>query len=156
MLVSDPDRALDEIRRVLRPGGRLAAATWGDPAGNPWLSSVGMAAMMQGVGPGGPPKGPGSPFSLADPEDLRGRLDAAGFRDVTVEVVESTRSYADARQHFDMVSALAPPLAVALAAAADETVAAVRAGVEGLTAPYRTPDGGIDLPMRALVISASA
>jgi ubiquinone/menaquinone biosynthesis C-methylase UbiE len=156
MLMPDPDRALAEVRRVLRPGGRLVAAVWGDPAGNPWLASVGMAAMMQGVVAGGPPTGPGSPFSLANPDDLRGRLAAAGFRDAEVDVVDSVRSYADARLHFDMVSVLAPPLAVALTAASEEKVAAVRAGVEALTAPYRTADGGIELPMQALLVGATA
>lgn len=156
MLVPDPDLALTEIRRVLRPGGRLAAATWGEASANPWLASVGMVAMMQGVVQGGPPVGPGSPFSLADPDDLRARAGAAGFAEVEVEVVETTRNYQDPREHFDMISVMAPPLAVALATARPEQVEAVRAGVEALTATYRTATGGLEIPMRALVLRAVA
>ena len=37
MLVPDPARAAREIRRVLRPGGRVAVAVWGPRERNPWL-----------------------------------------------------------------------------------------------------------------------
>src|SRR6266540_2235743 len=40
MLVPDPARAAHEIRRVLRPGGRVAIAVWGPRERNPWLGIV--------------------------------------------------------------------------------------------------------------------
>ena len=37
MFAADPARAAGEIRRVLRPGGRVALAVWGPRERNPWL-----------------------------------------------------------------------------------------------------------------------
>jgi SAM-dependent methyltransferase len=156
MLVADPTEAATEARRVLRPVGRLAAAVWADPSVNPWLASVGMAAMMHGLVAGGPPTGPGGPFSLADPEAVRALLEDAGFTDVRVDAVDGVRHYDGVEEHLDMGGSLAPPLSAALAAAAPETVTAVRETLRQLTSAYLTDDGGLDLPLRALVASATA
>ena len=126
---------------------------WGAPPDNPWLTSVGMAAMMHGLVQGGPPVGPGGPFSLADPVDLEKRVRGAGFTDVTVHVVDAVRHFATPEEHFETVGALAPPLAAALGAASDQQRAIVRETVTGLTAQYRDADG-LHLPMRALICLA--
>src|SRR5882762_8474624 len=44
MFTLDPSVAFAEIRRVLRPGGRIGALTWGGIEHNPWMTCVGMAA----------------------------------------------------------------------------------------------------------------
>lgn len=155
MFVPDPLRALQEVRRVLRPGGRLATAVWGDPGRNPWMTSVGFAAMINGVLSGPMPTEPGGPFSLGDPEVLQTLARDAGFTDVRVEEVPFTRHYASAEEQFGMVRVLAPPIAAALAAATDEQVEAVRRTAEEAVAAYRSTDGGYDLPACALVLRAS-
>lgn len=153
MLMHEPDVALAECRRVLRPGGRFAAVVWGGPHENPWMTTVGMAAMMHGLVQGGPPVGPGGPFSLADPDDLEKRVRGAGFADVTVTRVESTRLFASSDEHVDTVLALAPHLGTALDRATAEQVAAVRAQVAALTAQFRT-DTGLRIPATALLCLA--
>src|SRR5882724_1299093 len=70
MFTPAPADALAEILRVLRPGGRFAALTWGAMDRNPWMTCVGMAAMANGLVDGGPPVGPGGIFSLSDPAGL--------------------------------------------------------------------------------------
>ncbi len=70
MFVPDPARAAGEIRRVLRPGGRVAVAVWGPRERNPWLGLVFDAVSAQ-TGPPVPPPGIPGPFSLDDAADAR-------------------------------------------------------------------------------------
>jgi ubiquinone/menaquinone biosynthesis C-methylase UbiE len=154
MLIPQPEVALGEIHRVLRPGGRLGVATWGTAPANPWMTTVGMAAMMHGLVQGGPPTGPGGPFSLADHEHVAALVRGAGFSDVSVEGIASS-TLLEPERHLDLVGALAPPLAAALNAATPEQRAAVAKTVGELTAQYRE-DGGVRLPSSAVLCVARA
>ena len=59
MFALDPARAAREIRRVLRPGGRVALAVWGPRERNPWLGVVLDAVSAQVGAPVPPPGDPG-------------------------------------------------------------------------------------------------
>ncbi len=155
MFVSEPVEALREIRRVLRPGGRLAAAVWGAPESNPWMVSVGLATMMTGLLSGPMPTDPGGPFSLGNPDELEKLARVAGFADVRVEVVSYSRHYASADELFDTVRVLAPPLAAALEDATPEQLATARATAANFIAQYRRDDGSYDVPACAMVLLAS-
>jgi ubiquinone/menaquinone biosynthesis C-methylase UbiE len=65
MLTPDPARTFREIRRVLRPDGRLAYAVMGPPDRNPWVALMMGALMQNGHMPPGDPFGPGGVFSLS-------------------------------------------------------------------------------------------
>ena len=155
MFVPEPARALREIRRVLRPGARLAAAVWGAPEANPWMVSVGFATMMTGLLTGPMPTEPGGPFSLGDPDELEKLALEAGFGDARVEVVTYSRQYASADDLFDMVRVLAPPISAALAGATPEQLTTARATTADFIAPHQRDDGSYDVPACALVLLAS-
>jgi SAM-dependent methyltransferase len=154
MLMPEPRRGLAEIRRVLRPGGRLAVAVWAAPEHNPWLLSVGMALLFSGAMSGPMPTDPGGPFSLGDPGRLVDLATAAGFTDAEVSEVGASFEADDVAQHVENLAALAPPLAEALAAATVDQREAILTTASGILEPFHT-DSGFVLPGRALLLRAS-
>jgi len=152
MFTPDPAVAFIEIHRVLAPGGRVGALTWAGIEHNPWMTCVGMAAMMNGLASGGPPIGPGSIFSLGDPGQLEVLATGAGFLDVTVEEIALTFRADDIDTHVARVGALAGPLATVLESASAEHQAAVRRTAAELAAQY-VSDHGLEIPGRALLVS---
>ena len=84
MFFSDLDRALAEIKRVLSPGGRFVAATWG-PLEQPYLEmTVGtIRRMLPGIEI---PSGARSMFKFGDPAALESALLTAGFTEIQASV----------------------------------------------------------------------
>src|SRR5207302_1573289 len=80
MFFGDPVAAFTNLRRALRPGGRLAFVCWQNVFANEWMLVPGAAAAsVTGSLPQMPePDAPG-PFSLAEPDRVRSILGAAGF-----------------------------------------------------------------------------
>jgi SAM-dependent methyltransferase len=151
MFAVEPVVALREIRRVLRPGARFAAAVWGPPADNPWLGRV-FDAVSEVLGRPMPPPGLPGPFSLSDADALRALAGAAGFVDVAVERHDVPTHAATFDQWWARTSALAGPLANILpmlpADEQDDLVTRLRAA----TAPYTSPDGGLAFPGVSLLL----
>ena len=153
MFVPRPLEALRECRRVLRAGGRAAVAVWAGPGQNPWLTSVGMSAMLQGLVQGGPPTDPGGIFSLGEPDVLSELAREAGFTDVEVHRQPIVAHYDSANEHYDSVESLAGPLHHALLAATPDQQAAVRASATSLIEPYKIGNA-YEIPGEALLLQA--
>lgn len=157
MLVVDPAAAVQEMRRVLRPGGRVAVAVWDLAERNPWATIDGRA--LVGLGHTAPPDpdapGPGM-FALAAPGRLREELESAGFVDVVVEAVDLPRTYADVDDYVEESLALSLAFREAWeqlsAAQRDEA----RDRIGELAAPFAVAGGRFELPGSSLVAAASA
>jgi ubiquinone/menaquinone biosynthesis C-methylase UbiE len=138
ILRGEPPRALGEIRRVLRSGGRLAFSVWGARELNPWMT-VPADVMVE--------RGHLSPQSDAEirlsarrnPESIRALLVAAGFGEPEIETLPVAYRFAGADELWFFVSELRGPVALALAELREDERAEIRAEVESRAT--RTADG---------------
>lgn len=80
MFFEDNVSAFSNLRRAVRPGGRLAATAWALPSENPWFSVPRkiVDSVIAGV-PRPDPAGPG-PMRFGDPSILGGLLERAGWK----------------------------------------------------------------------------
>ncbi len=154
MFALDPGAALREARRVLRPGGRLALATWAEPARVPFGAIPRQALVDAGLVDGFDTGGPGM-FDLPDPEGLRGLLEEAGFMEVAIEEVPVVFSYADLDDFWAMTADLSRPFGDLVATLDERQTADLRERVAAALEPFAA-DGGLSLPGVALAAAASA
>lgn len=80
MFFDDPVAAFANIRRTLRPAGRLVMMVWQPHERNEW--DVAINQSLAGPEPVASPSAQPDPFSLADPSIVKQILGAAGFSDI--------------------------------------------------------------------------
>jgi SAM-dependent methyltransferase len=85
---TDPVAAFANLRRALRPGGRLAFICAAEAEANEWLQALASLKDILPLGGFGKPGGPGM-FSLTDPDHIRDLLAAGGFAGVEVQRIEA-------------------------------------------------------------------
>lgn len=155
MLMPDPASALVGSQRVLRPGGRIAVATWGPPQQNLWIIMLGASLLQHGHAVQTDPMGPGGLFSLSTPEVLEERLETAGFRDVRTFPVVVRESFERFEDFWELHAATGGPLRRVIDALAPDEVEAVRETCRASCEAMRD-DAGYTFVGQALVASGRA
>jgi SAM-dependent methyltransferase len=151
--VADRPRALAEMMRVLRPGGRLGFYVWDYPGGGvQFLRAFWTAAAALDDQAADLSEGRRFPFCI--PDELRALAEAAGFSDVSLTAIEVPTDFADFEDFwrpFTLGAGPAPGYCSSLAPDARDRLR------ENLHASLpRTPDGGIAMTARALAVQAVA
>jgi SAM-dependent methyltransferase len=152
MFALDPGAAVREIRRVLRPGGRVALAVWGPRERNPWLTLI-FDTVGAHLGEPVPPPGIPGPFALDDPTLLADLLTGAGFASVDVEEMPVPVRDASFDDWWTRTTALAGPLAARLAALPSSVRVAIEADLREAVRPFSTPRG-LEFPGVTLLAGA--
>ncbi len=129
MLFPDMPRALSEMARVTKPGGRVLMHVFGAPERVEFLAFFlrAITAVVPGF-PGLPSDPPPLEFQLRDPERLRRELTGAGLKGVSVETVTERMEFRSGRELWDWLVHSNPIVRRILSqlAVTDDQTAAIR------------------------------
>lgn len=141
MFFDDPVAAFTELRKTLKPGGRIAFACWQEPAKNDWytlpLNSIAGIVEQPSVDTSAP-----GPFAFSDPQRVERILTEAGFAQVELRAFEAPFYYGrgdtreamaeDALQQVFRVGPIQRLLAAQSEQVRERAAAAIRAKLTGL------------------------
>lgn len=157
MFFDDAYAAFANLRRALRPGGRLQFACWGPMPENPWVQEM-MGVLARHVElPKPVPRAP-SPFAFAETEYVQDILGRAGLRDIAFsawrgwQLVGGAGANAAQAAQFLMDAASAGD---ALADQPQQLKDRVRVDLEQMLTRFDGPEG-VRTPAMAWIVSARA
>lgn len=156
MFFADPVAAFGNLRRAVRPGGRLALAAWRAAAENPW-STAPLGAVRHLLPPMPPPPDPEAPgqFAFGDAARVRRILEGAGWGAVALTPHEFAMPLAGpggAAEAAEFALRFGPAARASATLPAAEQ-AAVRAALEAHFSGLDGP-GGIALPASVWFVTA--
>jgi ubiquinone/menaquinone biosynthesis C-methylase UbiE len=113
MLFPDRHKGFLELCRILRPGGRAVVSGW---AGPDRFEAFGLflEAIQKALPEFPKPKSPLPVFTLADPDDFKFQMEAAGFKEVKVDFVSKEMVLDDFNSVWAMLTVGAPPIKILL------------------------------------------
>lgn len=154
MFFADPPAAFANIRRAMKPGGRLSFVCWRTPGENPIMILPMQAALAHVEAPPPPPEpGAPGPFAFADPERVKAILSAAGFSDIAVTPHEAAIGPGDLETTLALALRVGP-LGALLRENPDKREAVIEA-VRAALAPHDGPDG-VKLGSATWIVTATA
>ena len=146
----EPDRALVEMRRVLRPGGRVAISIWERPSPNNGFGVLMGAIKAHGRLDVPLPHGPDF-FQFGDLDNMKGALAQTGFIDVDAVTVSLTLRLERATSFIDTVLQGTVRAKALLLAQSDTALSAINAATaQAIDRLFRAEDS-FRVPMPAIV-----
>jgi SAM-dependent methyltransferase len=137
-------RALAEMRRVLKPEGRIAVVVWDEPSKSPFVT-VGGGAVSRFHAPTPPnPNSPGA-FRFAKPDVLERALRDAGFGDVIIANVPMPIEFGSTQDYWEMFTECAAGIKTKISTLSKEDQLKLRALMDELAAPHMVVDGRLRL-----------
>ncbi|MEJ5049357.1 class I SAM-dependent methyltransferase [Chryseobacterium culicis] len=150
MFFPDMLMAAQEMIRVLKPGGRIAASVWNGPDKNLWFTSA-MSSVNRNMTL--PPPSPGAPgmFRCAEENLIADLFSKAGFKNISQKNIEGKLNCGTADVYWGFASEVVGPVVNSLSMADDALRQKIKSEV------YKTindtyPDGKVAINFSANVI----
>jgi ubiquinone/menaquinone biosynthesis C-methylase UbiE len=159
MFFANPVAALRNMRRALKPGGRLCMVVWRRKLDNDWMYSAEQVVKGFVDRPDEsdePTCGPG-PFSMADADVVSDQVRAAGFTDVVLHRCDiQITAGRDLDEAVAMLMALGPGGEVLrlLGDRADTVRPQIQAALEAELGRFETADGTLLAPASSWIVAA--
>jgi SAM-dependent methyltransferase len=150
--LAEPERALREAFRVLKPGGRIAFTVWDAPQRAVGFGAFYAAVRAHGSPDVGLPDGPGF-FELSEPERSLDVLRSAGFASPSCSVSPQVWRLRDPDEVFDTIAHATVRAAAVLRAQSAPAREAIRTALRIALAAHRRGEG-FEVPMPAVLASA--
>jgi ubiquinone/menaquinone biosynthesis C-methylase UbiE len=150
MFFPDMQLAVNEMVRVLKPGGKIATAVWNIPEKNFWVTAIGGTINRNMQLPGPAPEAPGM-FRCAKSGLIQGLFRNAGLSSVTETEVNSKLNCGTAETYWNMMTEVAAPFVAALSNADDTMREKIRNEVY-LAVNQKHPESNIAIDASALVV----
>ncbi|WP_133272539.1 class I SAM-dependent methyltransferase [Hymenobacter radiodurans] len=150
MFFPDMLLAAKEMARVLKPGGKIAAAVWGVPDKNAWVTAI-MGTIQKNISlPAPAPRAPGM-FRCGSPGFLADLFKQAGFKHVSEKEVTGKLTCGDNERYWNFMNEVAAPVVAALSKADTATTEKIKQQVFELV-DQKYPDKKAALDYGAVVV----
>jgi len=150
MFFPDMLMAAKELARVLKPGGRIAAAVWSGPERNFWVTAIGGTINRNMQLPTPPPGAPGM-FRCAQPELIQGLFKQAGLKNTFEEEISGKMNCGTTDVYWNMMTEVAAPFVAALSKADDAMKEKIKKEVYELV-NQKFPAGKVIIDSSSLII----
>jgi ubiquinone/menaquinone biosynthesis C-methylase UbiE len=150
MFFPDMKLAVNEMVRVLKPGGRIATSVWNVPEKNFWITAV-MGAIQRNLNLAAPPPGSPGMFRCAEQNLISNLFQEAGLKNVLVKEVSGKLKCKTAETYWNVMTEVAAPIVSALSKADENQRKKIKEEVfEAVNQKYK---GDVQIESSALVVS---